>query len=183
MRSCVPGEVSLNGRACTQWEEVDGGAHLDGIAANTTTSDANGWNEQSVNVLFSTFVQTRFLRIFPRSWTCSRPIIRTAVLILMSAPSPPTPPSPPPSPAFPLLALQEGQVSLRLSAPGELLRLVAVDDASLAAAANHWPPLAARSYDGEDWEAMYAAGGELPLNVSGCDGSTCSLWLPVHRIA
>lgn len=44
--------------------------------------------------------------------------------------------------------------------------------------AHHWPVPAARSYDGQPWEALYAADGTVQIAVTSCDGAGCTLELP-----
>lgn len=129
VRVCARGATSLNGRACNRWVDVDAGARFAGppqLPGGSRTGPA-GWEataDDVIEALFSAYVETRFVRIYPTAWTTV--CLRAGVLILQSPPKPPAPPAAPPSPAFPLLALQQGAVSLPLSAAGELLALVQV---------------------------------------------------------
>ena len=101
-------------------------------------------------------------------------------------PSLPSPPSSPPAPAAP--AMTGGTITLPRSAPGELHRLVRVQITMAEATSGHWPQPAARSYDGYEWEPMYAPMGQI-INGSyiaatgariaiECSASACALTLP-----
>ena len=84
---CAPGAVS--GGACTSWVPVDGGAVFDGPShgCGPPIHDCAGKGytgmQIPVNALFTTFVQTRFVRIHPktnvRGW-----YMRAAVLAIGS---------------------------------------------------------------------------------------------------
>ena len=75
------------------------------------------------------------------------------------------------------------------SQPGELLRLVRVQIVRASSSSGHWPAPAARSYDGHDWEPMYASVGEIlngtyiaatgaRITVDCGAGTSCELTLP-----
>lgn len=81
-----------------------------------------------------------------------------------------------------------GTITLPRSAPGELHRLVRVQLVRAEDTHGHWPSLAARSYDGHDWEPMYAPVGQI-INGSyvaatgaritvACTSVACDLSLP-----
>ena len=102
-------------------------------------------------------------------------------------PPPPIPPGQPPSPAVPVMT--GGRMVLPRSGPGELLRLTRVQIVNAEASYGHWPAPAARSYDGHDWEPLYAPVGQIlngtyiaatgaRIEVDCTAGSTCALQLP-----
>jgi hypothetical protein len=101
-------------------------------------------------------------------------------------PSPPSPPTSPPPPVAP--AMTGGTITLPRSAPGELHRLVRVQLLMAEATSGHWPAPAARSYDGHEWEPMYAPVGQIIngsyIAATGariaivCTATTCTLTLP-----
>ena len=126
--------------------------------------------------LFSTYVETRFIRIYPKTWTY--PALRAAALVIGSPPTPPAPPASPPSPSFPLIQVQQGSVTMPLSSAGELHRLVKVRGMELSDATGHWPIPVARSYDGLPWESMYPAARESAVAVTECSSTQCTLDLP-----
>ena len=74
------------------------------------------------------------------------------------------------------------------SRPGELHRLVRVQIVMADASSGHWPAPAARSYDGHDWEPMYAPVGQIIngtyIAATGariqvdCTSAACTLSLP-----
>ena len=177
VKACSTGQTSLGGRACRQFEDVDNGASFLGPQANWAGPAATPHNAH-VHALFETFVVTRFIRIRPLTWSGGNPCLRAAVLVLTTPPTPPAPPALPPAPAMPLLAIQAGSVTLPIAGSGELHRLVKVRGALTSLATGHWPIPTARSYDGAAWEALYPASGELPVNVSQCSSSQCTLMLP-----
>ena len=170
VRSCAPGALTLGGRSCSRWINVDDGAVFLGPSDSTP-------QDGKVHALFSTYVETRFLRIYPAErhhlWA-----MRAGVLVIQSPPSPPAPPALPPSPAFPVLAIQTGAATLPKSSAGELKLLVQVLDAFMSATSGHWPVPCARSYDGSDWEALFTSDGIAPVSIGTCDAASCAATLP-----
>jgi len=106
--ACAPG--AFNSTACTSWIDVDGGATFTGpthgcgppihnCAGNGLTGMLSHYD-----ALFSNYVDTRFIRIHPRTYQHSW-YMRAAVLQVHMPPSVPpplAPPSPPPAPPMPL---------------------------------------------------------------------------------
>lgn len=95
--------------SCTAWTDVDAGATFQGpthgCGPPIGNCAGNGLTGMlvPVNALFSTFVDTRYVRIHPRTYSHSW-YMRAAVLVIEFPPSPPfEPPSPllPPSPPSP----------------------------------------------------------------------------------
>ena len=194
VRACEEGALSLNGKVCLNWVDVDGGAIFDGpnSGCNPPVSTCDSLTSPPIhhkqNALFSSHVITRFIRIYPLTWN-GYPSMRAGVMLLYRGdPSPPTPPSLPPMPSFPLLEVQAGAITLPVSGVGELHQLVMVreDSLSIAQASGHWPLAGARSYDGHPWEAMYPASGEsqIAVDCSSVEAGMCTLQLPAlttHR--
>ena len=175
---CATGQLSLGGRSCSEWVAVDEYADFAGPQASNVEAEWRASADERVYALFSTYVTTRYVRIFPKTWNGYH-AMRAGVLVVQSPPSPPAPPAVPPMPSIPLLGVQEGTLSLDVSTAGELHRLVKVrDDKQSADAVAHWPIPVARSYDGEPWEALYVPSGEEPVLVVGCADGACTLTLP-----
>ena len=194
VQACAQADVSADGMACIAWSDVDGGATFQGPSHGCSPPihdcAGNGLTGMLVPVdaLFDNQIEARLIRILPLT-EHRQFYMRAAVLVVefpplsppppSPQPQPPAPPSPPPPPFTPLLTL--GTVILPLSAPHELHRLVRVRMANADARTGHWPAPAARSYDGEPWEALYPPAGVGRIEVN-CSLTACALVLP-HEVA